>query len=122
MKKQAMRFALRLATGSAIAVSLFGMQHAAAENPFSLHASDAYEVAVDTSATEKAKEVIKEAVESMSDAPGRDMAGNLVNYEYGGDSKGAYAEGKIGTGAKDPSVCGSVTSAVCGADGGTHLK
>jgi len=76
--------------------------------------------AVDTSAAvDAAKEAVSEA---MEDAPGRDMAGNMVNYNYGGDSKGAYAEGKVGTGTKDPGVCGSFTEAVCGADGGGHLK
>ena len=72
--------------------------------------------AVDTS------DVVDAAKEILEDAPGRDMAGNLVNYNYGGDSKGAYADGKVGTGAKDPGVCGTFTGAVCGADGGGHLK
>ena len=76
--------------------------------------------AVDTSdVVDAAKDMAKEA---MADAPGRDMAGNLVNYNYGGDSKGAYAGGKVGTGAKDPGVCGTFTEAICGADGGGHLK
>ncbi len=72
--------------------------------------------AVDTS------DVVDAAKEMLKDAPGRDMAGNMVNYNYGGDSKGAYAGGKVGTGAKDPGVCGTFTEAVCGADGGGHLK
>lgn len=42
---------------------------------------------------------------------GRDMAGNEVelpaNFTYGGDNTGAYAGGKIGTGTKDPAVCGT---------------
>jgi hypothetical protein len=111
------------ATSASLAMALLGSQVVnAAENPFSLNTINPYQIAVDTSAVDQAKEVVKDAVESMSDAPGRDMAGNMVDYDYGGDSKGSYADGKIGTGAKDPSVCGSFDSAVCGADGGSHLK
>ena len=48
---------------------------------------------------------------------GKDMKGNDVNlpanFTYGGDNTGAYAGGKIGTGAKDPSVCGTFSEAKC---------
>jgi hypothetical protein len=48
---------------------------------------------------------------------GRDMAGNEVQFttpfRYGGDNTGAYAGGKIGTGAKDPAVCGTFSSDKC---------
>jgi hypothetical protein len=48
---------------------------------------------------------------------GRDMAGNEVelpaNFTYGGDNTGAYAGGKIGTGAKDPAVCGTFANEKC---------
>jgi hypothetical protein len=48
---------------------------------------------------------------------GRDMAGNEVilpdNFDFGGDNTGAYAGGKIGTGVKDPAVCGTFSSAKC---------
>jgi hypothetical protein len=48
---------------------------------------------------------------------GRDMAGNEVilpdNFDYGGDNTGAYAGGKIGTGVKDPAVCGTFSSPKC---------
>ena len=50
-------------------------------------------------------------------AYGHDMKGNKVEFttpfRYGGDSTGAYAGGKIGTGAKDPSVCGTFSNASC---------
>lgn len=48
---------------------------------------------------------------------GRDMAGNEVelpaNFTYGGDNTAAYAGGKIGTGVKDPAVCGTFSSEKC---------
>lgn len=118
MKKKQLTIALSVT----FAVSLAGAGIAnAEENPFALSTfEDDYQVAVDTSgAVDAAKDAAKEM---LKDAPGRDMAGNLVNYNYGGDSKGAYADGKVGTGAKDPGVCGTFTEAVCGADGGGHLK
>ncbi|MGH8597224.1 MAG: hypothetical protein ACREXT_11255, partial [Gammaproteobacteria bacterium] len=42
-----------------------------------------------------------------------DMQGNKVTindetgFTYGGDGMGKYSSGKIGTGAKDPAVCGT---------------
>ncbi|MFO1435457.1 MAG: hypothetical protein U1F34_03485 [Gammaproteobacteria bacterium] len=48
---------------------------------------------------------------------GHDMAGNEVelpaNFTYGGDNTGAYAGGKIGTGVKDPAVCGTFSNEKC---------
>jgi hypothetical protein len=45
------------------------------------------------------------------------MAGNEVelpaNFTYGGDNTGAYAGGKVGTGVKDPAVCGTFSSEKC---------
>lgn len=49
----------------------------------------------------------------------RDMQGNKViidpatGFSYGGDEMGIYAGGKVGTGAKDPTVCGTYSSATC---------
>lgn len=53
----------------------------------------------------------------MVAAEGKDMAGNTVmlpeNFTYGGDNTGAYAGGKIGTGMKDPAVCGTFSNEKC---------
>ena len=41
---------------------------------------------------------------------GVDMQGNVVKlgtFRYGGDNMAKYADGKLGTGVKDPSVCGT---------------
>ncbi len=126
MKKKWLTDPLAIALGATFAVSLAGVNVTnAEENPFTLSVFETgYQVAVDTSAVvDAAKDAIKGAAKEMlEDAPGRDMAGNLVNYNYGGDSKGTYADGKVGTGVKDPGVCGTFTEAVCGADGGGHLK
>jgi hypothetical protein len=50
-------------------------------------------------------------------AKGCDMEGNcfetLDSFTYGGDAMGGYAGGKVGTGAKDPSVCGTFGGASC---------
>ena len=48
-----------------------------------------------------------------------DMQGNKVKindetgFTYGGDQKAAYSEGKLGTGKKDPAVCGTFSGASC---------
>lgn len=48
-----------------------------------------------------------------------DMQGNEVmieketGFEYGGDQQASYAGGKLGTGVKDPSVCGTYKSETC---------
>ena len=53
----------------------------------------------------------------MVAATGHDMTGKSVEmpagFTYGGDPTGAYAGGKIGTGAKDPAVCGTFSEAKC---------
>lgn len=116
MTKKQLSGRLAIALGATFAVSLTATSTVnAEENPFQMSTFDTgYAVA--------AAEAAKDAGDEDTDAPGRDMEGNLVDYEYGGDSKGSYAEGKIGTGAKDPGVCGTFTGATCGADGGSHLK
>lgn len=48
-----------------------------------------------------------------------DMQGNKVKindetgFTYGGDNQGKYSNGKIGTGTKDPAVCGTFGGASC---------
>jgi hypothetical protein len=48
-----------------------------------------------------------------------DMQGNKVKindetgFSYGGDNQGKYASGKVGTGTKDPAVCGTFGGASC---------
>jgi hypothetical protein len=50
---------------------------------------------------------------------GADMKGNKVKindetgFSYGGDIQGKYAGGKVGTGTKDPAVCGTFSAASC---------
>jgi hypothetical protein len=52
-------------------------------------------------------------------ADARDMQGNEVKidpetgFHYGGDQKASYAGGKLGTGAKDPAVCGTFSGTSC---------
>ena len=48
-----------------------------------------------------------------------DMQGNKVKindetgFTYGGDNQGKYSSGKLGTGTKDPAVCGTFGGASC---------
>lgn len=55
----------------------------------------------------------------MMTGEARDMQGNKVmidpetGFTYGGDGMGVYADGKVGTGKKDPTVCGSFGGASC---------
>ncbi len=48
-----------------------------------------------------------------------DMQGNEVTiddetgFEYGGDQQAKYAGGKLGTGEKDPAVCGTFANEAC---------
>lgn len=48
-----------------------------------------------------------------------DMQGNEVKivdetgFEYGGDQKAEYADGKLATGKKDPAVCGTFAGESC---------
>ena len=52
-------------------------------------------------------------------AEARDMQGNKVmiddktGFTFGGDGMGKYADGKVGTGKKDPSVCGTFSGKNC---------
>ena len=54
-----------------------------------------------------------------------DMQGNKVmindetGFTYGGDGMGTYAGGKVGTGKKDPTVCGTFGGSSCSM---AHLK
>lgn len=52
-----------------------------------------------------------------------DMQGNVVElddmFTYGGDNMATYADGKLATGAKDPSVCGTFSNEKCSM---AHLK
>ncbi len=49
----------------------------------------------------------------------KDKNGNVVEFSYGGDETFSYADGKVGTGKKDPKVCGSFQEAKCSV---AHLK
>lgn len=85
------------ALGSGVVMALAGVAHAA-DNPFQM-------VEFGT-----AVKVAGEAV---------DMQGNKVTindetgFKYGGDEKAGYAGGKLGTGKKDPAVCGTFSGASC---------
>jgi len=52
-------------------------------------------------------------------AEARDMQGNAVaigpqtEFAYGGDQAARYANGKLGTGRKDPAICGTFSGATC---------
>ena len=58
-------------------------------------------------------------------AEARDMQGNKVmindetGFTYGGDGMGKYADGKVGTGKKDPATCGTFSGSSCSM---AHLK
>ncbi len=63
-----------------------------------------------------ATETKDEKATTSSGATGVDMQGNVVelgNFRFGGDDMAKYADGKMGTGEKDPAVCGSFSSAKC---------
>lgn len=60
------------------------------------------------------------SVTVAADAPNAvDMQGNKITinketgFAYGGDQTGKYSDGKIGTGKKDPAVCGTFGGASC---------
>ena len=90
------------AIGATFAVSLAAGTTVAADNPFQM-----VEFGKATTVAEK----------------GCDMEGNCFEmpdmFTYGGDNTGGYSGGKVGTGAKDPSVCGSFGGASCSMP---HLK
>ncbi len=66
-------------------------------------------------AMDKAKDMAKGVIAGEA----RDMQGNKViinpetGFSYGGDGMGIYAGGKVGTGSKDPTVCGTFSAASC---------
>jgi hypothetical protein len=85
------------AFGSTLAIALVGTA-SATDNPFQMV---------------EFGEGVSVAGEAM------DMQGNKVTiddetgFTYGGDQKGAYASGKLATGAKDPAVCGTFAGESC---------
>jgi hypothetical protein len=102
MKKNTLK-PVAMAIGSSVALAL-SVGASAAENPFQMLEFG------------PAVTVASEAV---------DMQGNKVKindetgFSYGGDIQGKYASGKLGTGTKDPAVCGTFSGASCSM---THLK
>ena len=67
----------------------------------------------------KAMDKAKAMARSVISGEARDMQGNKVvidpetGFSYGGDGMGIYAGGKVGTGSKDPTVCGTFSGASC---------
>ena len=102
MKKNTLK-PVAMAIGSSVVLAL-SVGASAAENPFQM-------IEFGSAVT-----VASEAV---------DMQGNKVKindetgFSYGGDIQGKYASGKLGTGTKDPAVCGTFSGASCAM---THLK
>ena len=102
MKKNTLK-PVAMAIGSSVVLAL-SVGASAAENPFQM-------IEFSPPVT-----VASEAV---------DMQGNKVKindetgFSYGGDIQGKYASGKLGTGTKDPAVCGTFSGASCSM---THLK
>ena len=68
---------------------------------------------------DKAVGMAKDMAKGMMTGEARDMQGYKVmidpetGFTFGGDGMGAYADGKVGTGKKDPTVCGSFGGASC---------
>jgi len=89
--------------GSGVVMAL-AMQAEAADNPFQMI---------------EFGEVVTVAGDAV------DMQGNKVKiddetgFEYGGDQKAGYAGNKLGTGSKDPAVCGTFAGDTCSMP---HLK
>jgi len=73
----------------------------------------------------KAMGKAKEMAKGVMAGEARDSQGNKVvinpetGFSYGGDEMGIYAGGKVGTGAKDPTVCGTFSGSSCSMP---HLK
>lgn len=112
--------------GTTFAVSLAAAPIAsAADNPFSLtEFSSGYQIAEGKCGEGKCGgEKSAEGKCGEGKCGGHDMEGNAVdlpdNFTYGGDNMGQYAGNKIGTGAKDPSVCGTFSGSTCSMP---HLK
>ena len=74
---------------------------------------------------DKAVSMAKDMAKGMVGGEARDMQGNKVmidpetGFSYGGDGMGVYAGGKVGTGSKDPTVCGTFGGSSCSM---AHLK
>ena len=96
MKKKNLK-PMAVAIGSSVVLALSAAA-GAAENPFQMVE-------------------FGEGVSVATDAV--DMQGNKVKindetgFTYGGDNQGKYSSGKIGTGTKDPAVCGTFGGASC---------
>jgi len=96
MKKNNLK-PMAMAIGSSVVLALSAAA-GAAENPFQMVE-------------------FGEGVSVAADAV--DMQGNKVKindetgFTYGGDNQGKYSSGKIGTGTKDPAVCGTFGGASC---------
>jgi hypothetical protein len=82
-------------------------------------------VASGVSAAENPFQMIDFGSSSLLVADARDMQGNEVKinpetgFSFGGDQAAAYANGKLGTGVKDPAVCGTFSGSSCSVP---HLK
>lgn len=67
----------------------------------------------------KAMDKAKDMAKGVMNGEARDMQGNKVmidpetGFTYGGDGMGIYAGGKVGTGSKDPTVCGTFEDSNC---------
>ncbi|MEM7465665.1 MAG: hypothetical protein AAF387_02140 [Pseudomonadota bacterium] len=74
---------------------------------------------------DKAVGMAKDMAKGMMGAEARDMQGNKVDinpetgFTYGGDGMATYAGGKLATGKKDPTVCGTFSGSSCSMP---HLK
>ena len=96
MKKNNLK-PMAMAIGSSVVLALSAAA-GAAENPFQMVE-------------------FGEGVSVATDAV--DMQGNKVKindetgFTFGGDNEGKYSGGKLGTGTKDPAVCGTFGGANC---------
>lgn len=59
----------------------------------------------------------QEMAAASGQTTGVDMQGNVVEFDdkftFGGDNMAAYNDGLLGTGTKDPAVCGSFSASKC---------
>lgn len=75
--------------------------------------------AIPVSATSDPFQIIEFGTATTLAGEARDSQGNKVvindetGFSYGGDQMGKYSDGKVGTGKKDPSVCGTFTESSC---------
>ncbi len=74
---------------------------------------------------EKMAKKAMDMAKGMVAGEARDMQGNKVmidaetGFTFGGDGMGTYAGNKVGTGKKDPTVCGTFGGSSCSMP---HLK